>query len=82
MAKPRRLRSVLPSRTNTSQLYNALELPHLDYYCSAVWQECSMELRLLLERVQNHGMHIILAEAPRTYSEELRQELGWTTLEK
>ena len=80
LAKLRRLRNVLPSRTK-KQLYNTLVLPHLDY-CSVVWQECSRELRQMLERVQNYGMRLILSKAPRTHSEELRQELGWTTLER
>ena len=80
LAKLRRLRNVLPSRTK-KQLYNALVLPHLDY-CSVVWQECSRELRQMLERVQNYGMRLILSKPPRTHSEELRQELGWTNLER
>ena len=80
LAKLRRLRNVLPSRTK-KQLYNALVLPHLDY-CSVVWQECSRELRQMLERVQNYGMRLILSKPPRTHSEELRQELGWMTLER
>ena len=66
LAKLRRLRNVHP---------------HLDY-CSVVWQECSKELRQMLERVQNSGTRLILSKAPRTPSEDLRQELGWTTLEK
>ena len=80
LAKRRRLRNVLPSRTK-KQLCNALVLPHLDY-CSVVWQECSRELRQMLERVQNYGMRLILSKPPRTHSEELRQELGWMTLER
>ena len=36
----------------------------------------------MLERVQNYGMRLILSKSPRTHSEELRQELGWTTLER
>ena len=40
------------------------------------------QLRQMLERVQNYGMRLILSKPPRTHSEELRQELGWTTLER
>ena len=49
---------------------------------SAVWQECSRELRRSLERVQNYGMRLILSKPPRTPSEQLREELGWKTLEE
>ena len=80
LAKLKRFRNVVPSRTKR-QIYNALVLPHLDY-CSIVWQECSREFRQRLERVQNYGMRLILSRPPRTHSEELRQELGWTTLER
>ena len=58
-----------------------LVLPHLDY-CSVVWHECSKELSQTLERVQNYGMRLILSKAPRTPSEDLRQELGWMTLQR
>ena len=53
-------------------------------YCSVVWQECSrdLELRQKLERVQNYGMRLILSQPSRTHSEEMRQKLNWTTLEK
>ena len=70
---------MLPSRTK-KQIYNALVLPYLDY-CSVVWQECSQCLRQKLEGVQNYGMIIILSRPPRTYSDHLRKELNWTTLE-
>ena len=63
------------------ELYNALVLPHMDY-CSVVWQECSRQLRQKLERVQNYAMGLILSQPPRTHSEEMRQKLNWTTLEK
>jgi len=62
------------------KIYNAMILPHLDY-CSVVWQECMRDLRKL-ERVQNYGMHIILAQPSRTPSEELRGKLNWLTLER
>ena len=58
LAKLRRLRKVLPTRTKKYQLYNALVLPHTDI-CSVVWQECSRELRQKLERVQNYGMGLM-----------------------
>ena len=80
LAKLRRLRDVLPPKTK-KQIYNGLVQPHLDY-CSVVWQECSRELRRSLERVQNYGMRLILSKPPRTPSEQLREELGWKTLEE
>lgn len=62
------------------KIYNAMILPHLDY-CSVVWQECTRDLRKKLERVQNYGKRIILAQPPRTPS-ELRGKLNWLTLER
>ena len=35
-----------------------------------------------LERVQNYGLRIILAQPPRTPSEDLRGKLNWLTLER
>ena len=80
LAKLRRLGDVLPPKTK-KQIYSGLVQPHLDY-CSVVWQECSRELRRSLERVQNYGMRLILSKPPRTPSEQLREELGWKTLEE
>ena len=59
----------------------ALVLPHLDY-CLVVWQECTKDLRRKLKRVQNYGMRIMLSQPPKTPSGELRQKLGWLTLER
>ena len=42
------------------KIYNAMVLPHLDY-CSVMWQECTKEVGMKLERVQNYGMRIILS---------------------
>jgi len=46
---------VLPPNTK-KKIYNAIVLPHLDYY-SLVWQECAKDLRKQLERVRNYGMY-------------------------
>ena len=35
-------------------------LPHLDY-CSVVWQECTKDLRMKIERVQNYAYHTLTA---------------------
>ena len=43
---------------SSAMQYNALVLPHLDN-CSVVWQECTKELRMKLERVQNYGIRVI-----------------------
>lgn len=51
-----------------------LVLPHLKY-SSMVWQECSVELRTMLEIVQNFGMWLILLKPPRTPSDGLRSIL-------
>ena len=59
--------------------YCALVQPHLDY-CSVVWQECSLELKLRLDRIQNHGMRLIMSQPPRTPSEGLRKSLNWMPL--
>ena len=80
LAKLRRLKDVLPSDIK-KKVYNALVLPHLDY-CSVVWQECTKDLRMKIERVQNYGMRIILSQPPRTPSKRLRDKLKWMTLEK
>ena len=32
--------------------------------------------------MQNYGMRLILSKPPRTPSEQLREELGWKTLEE
>ena len=80
LAKLRRLGDVLPPKTK-KQIYSGLVRHHLDY-CSVVWQEYSRELRRSLERVQNYGMRLILSKPPRTPSEQLREELGWKTLEE
>ena len=49
---------------------------------SVVWQECTKDLRMKIERVQNYGMRIILSQPPRTPSKRLRDKLKWMTLEK
>ena len=79
LSKLKRFHNVLPPLLKRN-LYNALVLPHLDY-CSVVWQECSVELRTMLERAQNFGMRLILSKPPRTPSDELRFILQWKTLE-
>lgn len=56
LAKLRRLKDVLPP--DTKKIYNAIVLPHLKY-CSVVWQNCTKDLRMKLERVQIYGMRII-----------------------
>ena len=78
LATIRRASAYLPSSTRRL-LYNALVLPHLDY-CSTVWHSCSKASSDRLERVQNYAIHIILKKPPRTSSEALRNDLGWTTL--
>ena len=75
LAKLRRLRDVLPVITKR-RIYNAMVLPHLDY-CSVVWQECTMELRKKVERIQNYGMRLILSKPAGTPSDGLRQKLRW-----
>ena len=80
LAKLRGLQDVLPPKTK-KQIYSTLVQPHLDY-CSVIWQVCLRELRRSLERVQNYGMSLILSKPPRTPSEQLREELGWKTLEE
>ena len=80
LAKLRKLGDVLPPKTK-KQMYSGLVQHHLDY-CLVVWQECSRELTRSLERVQNYGMRLILSKIPRTPSEQLREELGWKTLEE
>ena len=67
LAKLKRLRNVLPS--SIKKIFCALVQPHLDYR-SVVWQECSLELKLRLDRVQNCGMRLILSKTP---SEGLRK---------
>ena len=67
--------------TTKKQIYNTLVLHNLDY-CSVVWQECARELRQMLERMQNYGIRVILSKASRSQNEDLRQELGWMTLER
>jgi len=62
------------------RLYNSLVLPYIDY-CCVVWSECSWELGIQSERVQNFGMRFILNEPSRTHSSRLRAERGWLTLE-
>ena len=79
LSKLKRLRNVLPTDLK-KKLYNALVLPHLEY-CSVVWQECSVELRARLERVQNYGMRLILSKPLRTASDEMRSSIGWKTLQ-
>ena len=54
LAKLRSLKDVLPPDIK-KKVYNALVLPHSDY-CSVVWQECTKDLRMKIERVQNYGM--------------------------
>ena len=76
----RRIRSCLPVITRRT-LYNALVLPHFDY-CSVVWHSCGTTLSQKLERVQNYAMRVILDKPPLTPSEPLRQELGWSTLQR
>ena len=79
LSRLKRFRKVLPT-TLKKRLYNSLVLPHLDY-CCLVWQECSKELVNKLERIQNYGMRIILDQPPLTPTTELRNKLGWTSLE-
>ena len=62
-------------------LYQSLVLPHLEY-CSVVWNNCGVILANQVERVQNYAMRLILCKSPRTSSDYLRQQLGWTTLKK
>ena len=62
LRKLKRLHNVLPPAIK-KKLYNAMVLPHLEY-CSVVWQECAVELRSMLERVQNYGMRLILSNPP------------------
>ena len=78
LAKLKRLRNVLPSSTK-KKIFCVLVQPHLDY-CSVVWQECSLELKLRLDRIQNHGMRLIMSQPPRTPSEGLRKSLNWMPL--
>ena len=66
------------SSSLTKKKFCALVQPHLDY-CS-VWQECSLELKLRLDRIQNYGMRLILSQPPRTPSEGLRKTLNWMPL--
>ena len=74
LAKLGRLKDVLPSDIK-KKVCNALVLPHLDY-CSVVWQECTKDLKMKIERVQNYGMHIILSQPPRTPSKRSRDKLN------
>ena len=62
LIKLKRLRNVLPPAIK-KKLYNAMVLLHLEY-CSVVWQECAVELRSMLKRVQNYGMRFILSKPP------------------
>ena len=78
LARLKRLRNVLPSSTK-KKIFCALVQPHLDY-CSVVLQECSLELKLRLDRIQNYGMRLILSQPPRTPSEGLRKSLNWMPL--
>ena len=80
LASLRCLQHVLPTTIKRS-IYNAIVSPHLNY-CSTAWLECSRKLRLELERIQNYGTRIVPSKPPKTPSEELRQVLGWKTLEK
>ena len=79
LSRLKRFRKVLPT-TLKKRLYSSLVLPHLDY-CCLVWQECSKELVNRLEKIQNYGMRIILDQPPLTPATELRNKLGWTSLE-
>ena len=67
---------------SSSDFFKFSSIQSSDKTSSVVWQECSRELRRSLERVQNYGMRLILSKPPRTPSEQLREELGWKTLEE
>ena len=79
LSKLRRLRDVLPINIKKS-VYNALIMPHLDYNCRVLWQECSVKLQQKLQRVQNYLMRLILSQPPRTLSKELLCKLSWVPL--
>ena len=67
------------SLATKQMLYNALVLPHADYY-SVVWHSCNSRLSQSLEHAQNLGMRVILAKPPCPPSAPLIKQLGWTTI--
>ena len=78
LSRLKRFRKVLPI-TLKKRFYSSLVLPHL--YCCLVWQEYSKELVNKLKRIQNYRMKIILDQPHMTPTTELRNRLGWTSLE-
>ena len=82
---PQAVALLATSIKSSAMQYNALVLPHLDNYCSVVWQECTKGLTMKLERVQNYGIRVILYfHSHPEQSGQLRKRLimKWMSIEK
>ena len=80
LSKLRRVSHFLPTPTRL-KIYNALVIPHLDYYC-VLWHSCGSVLTEKVEQIQNYRMRIITSSSKYTPSETLRSKLhcSWMTL--
>ena len=64
-------------------IYNALILPPFDY-CSHVWSNCSVTLKLNIQNLQNRAARVITGDS---YDHDVRSKqillwLGWKTLQE
>ena len=65
LSKLQRISHFLPIPTRV-KIYNALELPHLDY-CCVLWHSCRSVLTQKVEQIQNYGMRIITSSSRYTH---------------
>ena len=62
-------------------LYNTLILPYFDH-CCLVWNNCSINLKTNLQKLQNRATRIITGDTYDICSKQILEKLGWKTLEE
>ena len=62
-------------------MFNTMVLPHLDYCCT-IWGTTSDTNIGKLQKIQNHGMRIILQYHPRTHIVDMLSNLKWLSIKQ
>lgn len=62
-----------------NRIYNAVLTPYFDY-CSLVWQDCKLELKLKLQKLRNRAARVITADHLAIRSKNVLNSLNWQLL--
>ena len=76
----KQMRSLVPFDTALT-IYNSLIQPMFDY-CDVVWDNLSITATQRLQKLQNRAARVITQQGYDARSNDIRNQLGWDTLDQ